>query len=189
MHVFSDFIFVRHGETDWNASGLFQGRTDIALNANGVRQAHRAAQRLKTLDISKIVSSPLSRAIDTAAIIARAMNLTTKTDDNLIECDFGSLEGQSIREAMTHHDITRLEQLAEILPEDGEQWADVRARSLAALTGLLLPRMAALTVLVGHDAVLQAISEQLCGHWFKSQHATPYLFALSDGSWARTELS
>ncbi|MCY0094383.1 histidine phosphatase family protein [Hoeflea ulvae] len=189
MNTPSDFIFVRHGETDWNASGLFQGRTDIALNANGVRQAHRAAQSLRSLRIGRIVSSPLSRAIDTAAIIARAANRTTETDDNLIECDFGSLEGQSIREAMIRYDITRLEQLAGILPADGEQWAEVRARALAALNGLLLPRTEALTVLVGHDAVLQAISEHLCGCWFKSSHATPYLFALNDGSWTRTELS
>lgn len=183
------FLFLRHGETDWNASGLFQGRTDIALNSNGVLQAHRAAERMKHLEIGNIVSSPMIRSLETARIIAKALNRTVEVDDRLIECDFGSLEGQSITDAMTRHKITRLEQLADILPEDGERWDDVRKRALAVVDDLMRSPNTAPTVLVGHDAVLQAISEELCSHWFKSGHATPYKFRFRQNQWLRTELA
>ncbi len=60
------FWFLRHGETDWNAQGLSQGSIDIPLNATGIAQAAAAAQTLRDRGIASIVSSPLSRARDTA---------------------------------------------------------------------------------------------------------------------------
>ena len=60
------FWFLRHGETDWNARNLSQGNTDIPLNEVGRAQAVNAAKLLRTRGIRSIVSSPLSRAHDTA---------------------------------------------------------------------------------------------------------------------------
>ncbi len=88
------FWFLRHGETDWNAEGRSQGRTDIPLNAVGVAQARRAAMALVDRGIVTIVASPLSRALRTAEIVAEALQLPVATDDGLMEVAFGTEEGQ-----------------------------------------------------------------------------------------------
>ena len=62
------FIFIRHGETDWNRAGLFQGRSDIPLNETGKEQAREAARRLANLSVSKVMVSPLKRAMETATL-------------------------------------------------------------------------------------------------------------------------
>jgi probable phosphoglycerate mutase len=66
------FICLRHGATDWNRQGRFQGRTDNPLNDDGIAQAHAAAERLQQVALGQIVSSPLVRALKTAEIIAAA---------------------------------------------------------------------------------------------------------------------
>jgi bisphosphoglycerate-dependent phosphoglycerate mutase len=58
------FCGLRHGATDWNRQGRFQGRTDNPLNADGLAQAHDAASLLQKAGITRIVSSPLVRAED-----------------------------------------------------------------------------------------------------------------------------
>ena len=58
------FWFLRHGETDWNAQGLSQGRTDIPLNTVGVMQAERAALTLRDSRIATIIASPLGEWYD-----------------------------------------------------------------------------------------------------------------------------
>ena len=70
------FWFLRHGETDWNAQGLSQGRTDIPLNAIGLMQAARAAEAMRGRGIATIVASPLDRAYRTAEIVAQAKKHT-----------------------------------------------------------------------------------------------------------------
>jgi probable phosphoglycerate mutase len=88
------FWFLRHGETDWNAQGLSQGRTDIPLNAVGVAQAERAARTLKASGIATVVASPLIRARRTAEIVAAPLGLPVALDEDLAEVNFGEQEGQ-----------------------------------------------------------------------------------------------
>jgi probable phosphoglycerate mutase len=88
------FWFLRHGETDWNAEGRSQGRTDIPLNTVGLAQARRAAMAMVDRGIVTIVASPLSRALRTAEIVAEALSLPVVTDDDLMEVAFGTEEGQ-----------------------------------------------------------------------------------------------
>ena len=183
------FVFVRHGQTDWNLAGRFQGRTDVPLNDRGREQALVARRLMGTMKVSRVLTSPLSRALETARLAFPSISELIETEELLIECDFGHLEGRSIRQVMQERGITRKEQLADILPDDGEQWTNVTARCQS-----LLKRLAALqgtdrhVVLVGHDAVLQCISELLTGEWFDSKHAHPYVFKHSDGLWRVEEL-
>ena len=73
--------FIRHGETDWNQAQLFQGRTDVPLNVRGRAQAGRTAACIREhfrlaghpLRFAGLVSSPLSRAVETATIVASAL--------------------------------------------------------------------------------------------------------------------
>ncbi|MGG5818935.1 histidine phosphatase family protein [Falsiroseomonas sp. HW251] len=87
------FWFLRHGETDWNAQGLSQGRTDIPLNKVGLMQAERAALTLRAGGIATVVSSPLIRARRTAEIVAEPLGLPVQLDPDLQEVNFGDQEG------------------------------------------------------------------------------------------------
>ena len=83
----------RHGETEWNALNKVCGRTDIPLTALGMQQAELLADRVEKLDIHLIVSSPMCRAVQTAAPAAKRLNLEILTDSRLIEQHYGIFEG------------------------------------------------------------------------------------------------
>lgn len=91
-------LFLRHGETDWNAQGLIQGRTDIPLNETGRAQAREQAAALRSHQppVGIIYASPLKRASETAQIIQQALGVPLRYDDRLVEQCFGSLEGTRI---------------------------------------------------------------------------------------------
>lgn len=85
---------VRHGETDWNAQGRFQGREDIPLNENGIRQAHECGKVFEGIDIDFVITSPLKRAKQTAEIIASYVGRDhVVLSQNLIERELGKLSG------------------------------------------------------------------------------------------------
>jgi probable phosphoglycerate mutase len=86
-------LLLRHGQTEWNAAGRFQGQTDIGLDEVGRRQAERAAKHLARLSPSAIVSSDLSRARQTAAALAARTGLDVATDPRLREVYAGSWQG------------------------------------------------------------------------------------------------
>lgn len=82
-------VLWRHGQTDWNIENRFQGHSDIPLNSVGHRQAERAAPLLLSLKPSKIVSSDLIRAQQTAAALATLSNLAVSIDAGLRETHGG----------------------------------------------------------------------------------------------------
>jgi probable phosphoglycerate mutase len=85
---------IRHGQTDWNAAGRMQGTSDIPLNDIGRQQARDAVALLADFHWDVIVSSPLMRARETAAIIADGLGLTLgRSYDLLIERHYGEGEG------------------------------------------------------------------------------------------------
>jgi broad specificity phosphatase PhoE len=182
------FLCLRHGTTDWNRQGRFQGRTDNPLNDDGIAQAHAAAKRLQQRPLAHIVSSPLIRALTTAEIVASASSTPVTVDDGIIECDFGSLEGRSIRETMHDHGITAVEELVSILPVDAEAWAAVSARSLHCVTRWLDRYPEAEILFVCHDAVMQAMAQTLCHRWFENRHGTPFHFVRTGNEWTVEEI-
>ena len=177
------FLCLRHGVTDWNREGLFQGHTDIPLNDEGIAQAHAAARRLQNVSLHHIVSSPLIRAVKTAEVVAAASSSPLAIDQGIIECDFGSLEGKSIRGTMEQHGFTAMEDIVSILPSDGEPWATVSERSLRCVATWLDRHPQAEILFVCHDAVMQSMAEALCGHWFENRHATPFRFDRTGDLW------
>ena len=90
---------VRHGEPEEGFTKRYLGRLNPGLSAVGVRQAERLGERLRRLAPGRIVASPLRRAADTAAILARACGLEVETNDLLLEISFGKLEGMTFKEA------------------------------------------------------------------------------------------
>jgi broad specificity phosphatase PhoE len=92
-------ILIRHCETDWNAAGRMQGHTDTILNDRGRTQAIDLADKLATLGISRIFTSDLKRALQTAQLISLRLGVPVKADPRLRECHFGELEGLTPAEA------------------------------------------------------------------------------------------
>ncbi|TFE00803.1 histidine phosphatase family protein [Jeotgalibacillus sp. R-1-5s-1] len=86
---------IRHGETDWNAERRLQGQTDIPLNEKGRRQARITAAHLKKDQWDVILSSPLSRARETADLIAQEVQLPVIEIEEFIERTFGDAEGMT----------------------------------------------------------------------------------------------
>ena len=92
----NDIYLIRHGETEWNAQGRFQGRLDSVLTNTGVKQAEAIGRRLAGLDLSfdAFITSPLGRTRQTAAIIAGLARLpAVQCDDLLAEVSLGSWDG------------------------------------------------------------------------------------------------
>lgn len=84
---------VRHGQTDWNLGNRIQGQHDVPLNNTGRAQAHAMAKKLAQFNLEYIVSSDLSRAMETAQIIGNKLNIGVDYDARLREYDFGVLTG------------------------------------------------------------------------------------------------
>ena len=96
-------LVVRHAVTDWNQAGRLQGRTDIGLNAEGVRQAMALSARLRPENISRILSSPMRRAVRTVLPIAESHALALETSEDLQEADMGLWEGLTWDEVRARH--------------------------------------------------------------------------------------
>ena len=91
-------FIVRHGETEKNKSHVLQGRSDLPLNETGILQAEEVKRRFTEAGIQfdKVYASPLTRALETAKIIAE--NVFTVVDERLIEMDYGPYEGSDLKD-------------------------------------------------------------------------------------------
>lgn len=89
---------VRHGQTVWNSSGKYQGRTDVALSEKGLAQAEKTVERFRSVHLDGVIASPLMRAADTARGIAETHGLPLETDSRLMELSFGDWEGKTYDE-------------------------------------------------------------------------------------------
>lgn len=105
-------LLARHGETDWNREGRFQGWADPPLNATGLAQAVDLSVGLMAEELTAVYSSPLRRAYETAEVVAASRGLEPVTVDGLREVDVGSWSG------LTREEIERR------FPEQYARWHD-----------------------------------------------------------------
>jgi len=161
-------ILVRHGETDWNKQGRFQGQIDIPLNKNGKSQAKAASEFLKTNILQKAFSSSLSRPKETAQIILNEHpGIEISLKDNLKEISHGKWEGKL--ESEIEADWPDLLKTWKIFPDkvqmpDGETIKEVSTRSITGWIEICKTLKNDETALVvAHDAVNKTILCHLLG--------------------------
>ena len=129
------FVF-RHGETDWNRERRLQGQLDVPLNATGLAQAAKLAERLKAHRLDAIASSDMRRAWTTGSIVAEALGIPIFAEPNLREISVGEAQGLLWEEARKRFgaDLTeRWYSEDDVAFPGGETGAETRARGLAAL--------------------------------------------------------
>jgi probable phosphoglycerate mutase len=91
-------LLIRHGENDYTKTHRLAGRLPgVHLNEHGQKQAQALGEALKDVPIKAIYSSPLERALETAAPIAASVGLTIQKEDGLLETDIGDWQGRSLK--------------------------------------------------------------------------------------------
>ena len=128
---------MRHGETEWNRTHRFQGRSDVPLNERGRDQGHALALALKGEAIKAIYSSPLTRAIETARLIKIFHpSVFLFEEDGLIEMDLGEFDGMDAVDWGSRNAEFRKawqENPASVTMPGGESLSDVQGRAVRAL--------------------------------------------------------
>ncbi|KRC62717.1 hypothetical protein ASE14_02530 [Agromyces sp. Root81] len=148
---------VRHGETDWNRERRIQGTTDIPLNDTGRAQAAQTAERLASEPWNAVYGTPLSRAAETAQIIARSLELPEPPlVAGLAERSHGVLEG------LDHAGRAALEAQAATI-EGLEPRSTVIERSTAALAEIAAAHPGGSVVVVSHGGVIHSLMLHLSG--------------------------
>lgn len=97
---------VRHGETDWNRDGRYQGQCESHLTRTGTLQAVAVADALAPLGVRRVIASPLIRCRDTAAPLAERLAVPVQIDERLIEIAHGVWEGRP-RDELAREDAAR----------------------------------------------------------------------------------
>jgi glucosyl-3-phosphoglycerate phosphatase len=153
-------VLWRHGQTQWNAEGRFQGQSDIPLDAEGEQQAERAARLLAALRPDMIVSSDLARAMATAAPLARLTGLTITSDKELRERYGGLWEGLTDSEIRARYPAEH----AQWYPPGGESSSVVADRAGAAMARIAAGMApGTLAVVVSHGAAIRLGAARLLG--------------------------
>jgi broad specificity phosphatase PhoE len=157
-------VLWRHGRTEWNAVGRFQGQLDPPLDEVGRRQARRAAPHVAAPlpEGTIVVSSDLGRASETAVALTDVLGVPLRLESRLREVGMGSWEGLTREEVAERHPDQYADWLAgrPICGRGGEDSADVPARALAALRDL--PEAPA-AVVVTHGGTSARLIEALLG--------------------------
>ena len=164
---------VRHGETDWNRTGRYLGRTDIALNEAGRQQAAHLAQHLSGRPVDAIYASDLQRALATAAIIGEQVGLKPIPDGRLRELAFGAFEGLTFEEARQKHKNMLDAWLddPDVPPAGGEAFSAFSARVGAFLDEIKTKHDGQRIMIVAHGGPLREVLRLTlglprAGHWY-----------------------
>ena len=161
----TQLMLIRHGETDWNREKIFRGRLDVPLSDRGEKQAELTGSALAQEGITRICSSPLKRAVQTAEAISRATGVPVQLIDGLTDIDYGEWAGLREHEAADKHSVAFA--TWQTAPEEtdipgGEKLAAVFARARASVEHLLLEGGGNVAV-VTHRVVLKLIVLGLLG--------------------------
>ena len=164
-------LLVRHGETDWNREGRWQGFSDTSLNELGREQARTLAGDLDGA-VGAVYSSDLTRARETAEILAGSLGLEVRLDPRLRERGFGSWEGLTMSEIEEHFgEAHRLWREGEGPgAEDAEPFEAFSARIEAFLGDVLRQHPGEEVLVVSHGGSIRAIHALATGLDYVRDH-------------------
>jgi probable phosphoglycerate mutase len=153
---------VRHGETDWNTKGVLQGWLNVPLNERGREQARAMAEKFADADCTRVHSSPLRRALETAEIIATRLNLAPPTcDDGLRERNFGVIQGIPKAE-LAEQDPLLCQQVLTRNPaavfEQGESMDEFATRIVDAVMRIAVQRPGERVLVITHGWVMDVLT-------------------------------
>jgi alpha-ribazole phosphatase len=154
------FCLIRHGQTDWNREGRYQGQSDVPLNETGRTQAYNIARQLDHQAFAAIYTSDLRRARETAEIIANALHLSYLLDSRLREINQGEWEGQQVEVIKARYAELwnrRTEDPASVRPPGGETVGEVASRAATAMDDLAHLHPGASILVVSHGLTLATI--------------------------------
>ncbi len=152
-----EIVLVRHGQTEWSASGRHTSFTDLDLTAEGERQAVQLGERLSGRAFAAVLSSPLKRALRTAELASLTV---TATDDDLLEWNYGAYESRTTAE------IRQERPGWSVWHEDspgGESAAQVGERADRVLERVKVMLPSGDVALVGHAHLLRVLTARWLG--------------------------
>lgn len=146
-------LIARHGETDWNREGRWQGWADEPLNDTGRAQARELAEQLRADPFDAVYSSDLQRAHETAVIVAEPHGMPVLVDPGLREIDIGSWSG------LTHDEIR--ERYPDGARPDGETHEQHAERVRAAVTRIARAHPSDRILIVTHGGTIRSIHDAI----------------------------
>ena len=190
MHGSATLFLVRHGETDWNAAGRWQGQTDVPLNPRGREQAREVAARLRGAGLAAVVSSDLLRARSTAEIVAAELGLTVNhLDAALRERRFGCFEGLTREEVAARFPEAWARYVADPgpAPPGGESREELLGRLLPAIASAAA-RLPGPLLVVLHGGAMRALLAGQVGDMPRPSSASWPLHGIQNGHVFRVTL-
>ena len=164
MALETTLVLIRHGETEWNRAGRFQGHADSPLTPRGLAQARAVALALAEEKFDAFYSSDLGRAKKTASIIADRLGRRYLTDERLREQHYGLIQGHEGKRAR-ELDPAFFEGLADgkVAPQGGESRRQRHERAVTALKDIASRHLGGNVLVVTHGGVVDRLfRETLC---------------------------
>lgn len=163
----TQITLIRHGETSWNMQHRWQGHAPVPLNEVGRTQASETADCLKNARITRMVSSDLSRCLETAHIINRVLNVPLNQDKRLREIDVGRWQGLTSEE-IQQWDSQTFEAYRQESPQNrvfpgGESFHQLRQRAIETLTEIVENYAGEHVLVVTHGGVIRGTLLGLLG--------------------------
>ena len=180
----TELILIRHGETEWNSLGRFQGHQDSPLSPEGLRQADLLAARLSSVSFHALYCSDLGRALETARRIAARTGHPVLQDPRLRERGLGILEGLTREEARQRHPEVFSEYAVggpDFVVPGGESMVQRLRHAVECLEELGTRHAGARLVVVTHGGVLSSLFRHCLG----IPPSTPRAFSVLNASWSR----
>ncbi len=154
-------LLIRHGQTDWNINGRWQGHTDVPLNETGKAQARALAQRLQNWPVRALYTSDLQRAYTTAEILGEAWGIRPIPSPRWRERDVGLFSGMTTEEIREQY--SEFVSDGVVHPPNGEGPEELYQRVNQAFDELLARHQGQMIAVVSHGGTLRAIVNRVLG--------------------------
>ena len=157
-------LLIRHGQTEYNATGRWQGHLDVPLNETGKAQAKALAQRLKNWPVAAVYASDLKRAAMTAVYLSETWGLTPTYDPAWRERDVGVFEGRDTKELQQEYPEVLAKMRHGVYDIPGSETHEtLQSRAVAAYEKVVNAYPAEMVAVVSHGGTLNTVVSHVLG--------------------------